>query len=94
MNMYRDSIELEDGRKVKAKVYVMSTQLRITRTEGLREAIIVVTIPPSQRRYVPSNLTSFHWQGNYFYIEGLVVPIMALGRVDHYELTGVGRRTE
>lgn len=93
MNMYRDRVTVND-RVIRANVYVMSTQQRMTHNEGLREAILIVTIPPSQRRYVPDDLTEFYWHGRQFYVEGLVIPIMALGRVDHYEFTGVGRRVK
>lgn len=89
MNLYREKIILSGGVTVSAKVYVMDAKTVATRGGPMSEVIVTVTIPPSQRRKILTTTREFTWRQATFYIRGMVVPIVALGRVDHYEITGV-----
>lgn len=86
---YRDKITFENNATLRANVYVLNTEVRASTGGAIERVIITVTIPPSERQNVPVEGHSFDWQGATFYRRGIIVPIMALGRVDHYEITAV-----
>lgn len=85
MNFYRDKITIR-GSTVRANVYVASTDRLLSGQHALNKTVITVTIPPSRGRALEGYLDRLTWQGREYNVEGLVVPIMALGRVDHYRI--------
>src|SRR5690625_7184874 len=76
-------------RSVRANVYVASTDTKLSGsgTDFLNMTLITVTIPPSRGKKLPVDLGRLQWRGLHFFVQGQVVPIMALGRVDHFQIT-------
>ena len=88
MNFYRDKVTI-NGETVRANVYVASTDTKLSGsgTNFLNMTLITVTIPPSRGKKLPVDLGRLEWRGLHFFVQGQVVPIMALGRVDHFQIT-------
>lgn len=86
MNFYRDKITVK-GRTIRANVYVASTDRILSGQHSLNKTVITATVPPSRGKDLEGYLERITWQGRDYLVEGLVVPIMALGRVDHYRIT-------
>ena len=88
MNFYRDKVTINDE-TVRANVYVASTDTKLSGsgTNFLNMTLITVTIPPSRGKKLPVDLARLEWRGLHFFVQGQVVPIMALGRVDHFQIT-------
>lgn len=93
MNLYREKIVIPGGHVIRAKVYVMDVATKATTGGPLSTVIITVTVPPSQRARIPDSVPSLQWRGATFYRRGIIVPIVALGKVDHYEITAVSEDT-
>lgn len=88
MNYYRDKVTI-DGKTIRANVYVASTDTVLGGAAGastLNVTVITVTVAPSRGRELSPNLERLTWQGGLYIVQGRVVPIMALGRVDHYRI--------
>lgn len=88
MNFYRDKITA-NGKTIRANVYVATTDTILggaASSHLLNVTVITVTVPPSQGRDLRSNLERIEWAGATYIVQGNVVPIMALGRVDHYRI--------
>lgn len=88
MNFYRDKITIKD-KTIRANVYVASTDTMLggaASSSMLNVTVITVTVPPSQGRNIDRNLDRLQWAGGTYIVQGAVVPIMALGRVDHYRI--------
>lgn len=85
MNFYRDKVTIR-GSTVRANVYVASTDRVLSGQHALNKTVITVTIPPSKGKALEGYLDKITWSGRDYNVEGLVVPIMALGRVDHYRI--------
>lgn len=88
MNFYRDKITAAN-RTIRANVYVASTDTVLggaASTHLLNVTVITVTVPPSQGRNLSPSLRQIEWAGATYIVQGNVVPIMALGRVDHYRI--------
>src|SRR5690625_5382127 len=88
MNFYRDKVTINDE-TVRANVYVASTDTKLSGsgTDFLNMTLITVTIPPSRGKKLPVDLGRLQWRGLHFFVQGQVVPIMALGRGDHFQIT-------
>src|SRR5690625_6238320 len=88
MNFYRDKITV-NGETIRANVYVASTDTKLSGsgTDFLNMTVITVTIPPSRGKKLPVDLGRLQWRGLHFFVQGQVVPIMALGRGDHFQIT-------
>src|SRR5690625_5643110 len=88
MNFYRDKITV-NGETIRANVYVASTDTKLSGsgTDFLNMTVITVTIPPSRGKKLPVDLGRLQWRGLHFFGQGQIVPIMALSRVDHFQIT-------
>lgn len=88
MNFYRDKVTIR-GTATRANVYVASTDRVLSGGNALNKTVITVTIPPSKGKALleQGQISRIIWQGSEYNVEGLMVPIMALGRVDHYRIT-------
>lgn len=88
MNFYRDKITA-DSRTIRANVYVATTDTILggaASTQLRNVTVITVTVPPSQGRDLSPSLDRIKWAGATYIVQGNIVPIMALGRVDHYRI--------
>lgn len=88
MNFYRDKITA-GTRTIRANVYVATTDTILggsASTQVLNVTVITVTVPPSQGRDLSPSLDRIEWAGATYIVQGNIVPIMALGRVDHYRI--------
>ena len=91
MNFYRDKITV-NGETIRANVYVASTNTKLGGGAGtslLSNTVITVTVPPSKGRSISPIQRDIEWKGANFIVQGRVVLIMALGRVDHYHITAM-----
>src|SRR5690625_6466313 len=88
MNFYRDKVTIH-GETVRANVYVASTDTKLSGsgTDFLNITLITVTIPPSRGKKLPVDLGRLQWRGLHFFVQGPVVPLTALRRVDHFQVT-------
>lgn len=87
--IYRDSITA-DGETVRANIYVLSTNAKAAGGIGagvLAQTVLTVSMPPGERAKLASLPQRWIWRGGTYFIQGVIVPIVALGRVDHYEVT-------
>ena len=92
MNLYRDKIYI-NGVEIPAKVYVHSMETKAGQGGGISEVSLTITIAPSQYRRLPQPFNELLWRDARFDRRGIVIPIIALGRVDHYEITAVSPMT-
>lgn len=85
--VFRDRITI-DGDRQRANVKVSTPGSRVMTPADPELEFITVTLPGrSSRDY--GNVTRFMWRGSNYTVTTKAVPIVALGRVDHYELTAV-----
>src|SRR5690625_6128368 len=88
MNFYRDKVTI-NGETIRANVYVASTDTKLSGsgTDFLNMTVITVTIPPSRGKKLPVDLGRLQWRGLHLFVQGQVVPLMALGRGHHFQIT-------
>src|SRR5699024_12620838 len=88
MNFYRDKITV-NGETIRANVYVASTDTKLggSGTDFLNMTVITVTIPPSRGKKLPVDLGRLQWRGLKIFVQSKIIPNMALGRVNHCQIT-------
>lgn len=91
MMIYRDKVTVS-GTEIRANVYVLSTgtKLRNGADSGINWAastVATVSLSPAERAKLSDRPTIWLWKGGEYYLQGNIIPIVALGRVDHYEAT-------
>ena len=85
---YRDRVAL-DGQPHRANVWVLSaTSLMAGQTDRIDRNVMTVSIPATPPP--PDNPAKLAWRGREYNVQGRPMPIMALGRLDHWEVNAVG----
>lgn len=86
--MYRQKVTIGDGSPIRANVYVLSQAQSYAKGGNLKETVISVTLPPRRGPEIKS-AERVTYEGETFRVQGYPVPIHALGRLDHWEITGL-----
>lgn len=84
--MYRDKIVVGD-KTYRANVWVLSTSAKVADASLMNTTIVTVALPVKYGEAL-STITLFKWRGREYSVRGDAVPIVALGRLDHWEMTG------
>lgn len=84
--MYRDKITIADN-TYRANVWVLSTSTKVADSSLLNTTIVTVAVPVKYGEAL-STVSRFTWRGREYVVRGEAVPIIALGRLDHWEMTG------
>lgn len=82
---YRDKVTIA-GETLRANVYSISAASAYVNHGILDEHVIIVSLP-AKRKSVAQIATRLDWMGGTYFVEGQARPIMALGRLDHWEIT-------
>lgn len=86
--MYRDRVSISGGEPIRANVYVVSAASIVSNGGLYDKRTIIVSISPRQVIAIePAN--SLTWRGEEYLVQDSAVPIMALGRLDHWEITAI-----
>lgn len=86
--IYRDKVQLDGGDLIRANVRVASNITRFEQTGAMDKIGIQVSFPPSSTRPITS-VAAVTWLGRTYATQGQPIPIMALGRLDHWEISAV-----
>ena len=80
---YRDRVEL-DGQRHRANVWVLSASTLMSGREWIDRNAISVSVPATPEP--PADPKHVIWRGTQYHVQGRPMPIMALGRLDHWEI--------
>lgn len=86
--MYRDKVQLDGGAPIRANVRVASNVTKYEQTGAMDKIGILVSLPPKKARPI-SSVAEITWMNRVYKTQGEPVPIMALGRLDHWEISAM-----
>lgn len=82
---YRDKVAIAE-QALRANVYSLSAASAWANGGPMDEHVIIVSLP-AKRGSIAQIANYVDWMGTRYNVQGQARPIMALGRLDHWEIT-------